>query len=635
MMIRTIMILAALLTFGRQAQSQSKRAMRDYEKAQMELRDRNFSQALDHLYEAIDHSPDFVEPYLLIAQIYSKRQQNDSALAVLQRARPHGLPYYALYTLGKLLINSGKYAEAEDVLMEYRAHPRASNEFRQRADKLLQNVRFAQQAVLDSVPFDPQNLGPQVNTPHMEYFPSIVGDGNMLVYTHRQMEGPPDKLDEDFWVSYRDSVGAPWQKGHRMQGFLNSPENEGAQSITADGQVIFFAACNRREGLGSCDIYVSLLQEDGNWGPPHNLGRRINSALWESQPSISADGKTLYFVRGKTGRSKEMDIYYSRLTRDGWTPAAPLPGAVNTPGQETSPFIHFDDQHLYFSSNTHPGMGDLDFFVSTRQPDGSWGEPKNMGYPINTQAEEFSLIVAPDGVTGYFSSDAMETTRGRLDLYSFQLPAQRQAKPVAYLRGVVVNKKTQAPLQAQISFVNLADSSHQFSRSSTAKGRFYAVLPVEEVYALSIAKQGYLFYSRHFSLSDSNRRKARQLRVELVPIEAGQKVKLENVFFDFDSYTLDQRSYAELNKVAQFLQQNPSVKAVLEGHTDSQGSAAYNQKLSEKRARAVYKYLINKGLNPERLKYEGHGATQPVATNETEKGRALNRRTELRIEAYK
>ncbi|MDR9373945.1 MAG: OmpA family protein [Schleiferiaceae bacterium] len=635
MMIRMILLLAVLVTFGRQAEAQNRRAKRNYEKAQKDMRAKNYTDALGHLYESIEHSPEYVAPYLLMARIYGERRQRDSAAAVLKRARPHGLPYYALFTLGKLLIGTGEYGEAEEVLQQYREHPQSSQRYREEAQRMLEKVGFAREAVKNPVPYEPQNLGPEVNTPHMEYFPSVVGDGNTLVYTHRQMEGPRDKRDEDFWITQRDSAGAPWRKGHRMQGYLNSAGNEGAQTITADGQVIFFAGCNRPDGLGSCDIYVSIRQENGDWGRPHNLGKRINSGLWESQPSISADGKTLYFVRGKTSRDKAMDIYYSRLKEGRWTPAAKLPGAVNTPGQETSPFIHFDDQHLYFSSNTHPGMGDLDFFVSTRQADGSWGEPKNLGYPINTAAEEFSLVVAPNGTTGYFSSDALESTQGMLDLYSFQLPAERRAKPVAYLQGQVVNQKTQAPLQARISFVNLRDSTHQFSRTSTRQGQFYAVLPVEEVYALSIAKEGYLFYSRYFTLSDSNRRQARRLKVELVPIEAGQKVKLENVFFAFDSYELESRSYAELNKVAQFLKQNKAVFAVLEGHTDSEGSAAYNKELSQQRAKAVYEYLIAQGVNPERLKYEGYGASQPVASNDTEEGRALNRRTELRIEAYK
>lgn len=627
-------ILALILLMSSTGLSQSNRAERKFQRAREAVRDNDYEDALKHLHKAIEDSPKYMEARLFLADLYQKMEKPDSAAAVYVRAEEYGLPYYAWYKYGKMLLATARYEKAEKVLQRYAQHPKARSRYAGEVQRWIKSAQFAQEAKKDPVPYDPENLGKAVNTDQMEYFPSISANGTMLVFTHRKMQGAQQELDEDFWYTRRDSVGAEWQEARRLPGKLNSPGNEGAQTITADGEVIFFAACKRPNGYGSCDIFASFRQPDDSWGKARNLGKAINSKLWESQPSISPDGQTLYFVRGKSSYDKELNIYYSRFTKNGWTQARPVPGKVNTSGQETSPFIHFDDQHLYFSSNGHPGMGDLDFFVSTRQADGSWGDPHNLGYPINTPAQEFSLIVAPDGETGYFSSNALESTLGMLDLYSFELPEESRSEAIAYLKGRVVNKKNQEPLQAMISFINLQDSARQFVKSSTRQGKFYAVLPVEEEYALSIAKKGFLFYSRHFQLQEKNQEKAREMRVELIPIEKDQQVKLENVFFEFDSYKLQKRSYPELDKVVEFLEANPGVMARLEGHTDNQGNDSYNKTLSENRAKTVYQYLVDQGIDARRLGYRGYGADQPIASNETEKGRAQNRRTEMIITEY-
>ena len=384
--------------------------------------------------------------------------------------------------------------------------------------------------------------------------------------------------------------------------------------------------------MGSCDIYASFLQKDGSWSEAVNLGPKINSVMWESQPSISSDGKTLYFVRGRSGNSQNIDIYYSTLDDQGrFSEAQPIKGKVNTPAQEQSPYIHFDNQHLYFSSNGHPGMGGQDFFVSERQPDGSWGEPKNLGYPINTPKEEFSLIVAPDGKTGYFSSDGLSDNIGSTDLYSFTLPEESQARQIAYIEGVVSNQKTKEKLDAHLIFSRLDSNTIALEENTKGDGYYFTVLPSGIDYALTIEKPGFLFYSKNFSLSQVNADKAYRLDVELIPIEADKRVKLENVFFAYDSYKILPTSYPELDQIVNFLKDNPTVKVRLEGHTDNQGGAAYNKTLSLNRAKAVVSYLKEKGIESSRMEADGFGAEKPVASNDTEEGRALNRRTELVI----
>lgn len=626
---RFLLFLFLLLMGSASAEAQNKRAQKDYQKGREHVREEAWQEAVEDLRDALQEDPSFSEAYLLLADVYLRLQLPDSALAVYERALPFHPPYFMHYYHGQLLYQQGQYAQAEEALRRYQQHPRANPKYSDEIDRILRSCSFARQAEANPQPYAPQNLGAAVNSEEMEYFPSISADGLTLVFTHRKLSG--QKRDEDFWITQRDSLKAPWQKAKVMGGFLNTDQNEGAQTLSADGQVLFFAACQRPDGLGSCDIYASFRQRDGRWGKAINLGPQVNSPRWESQPSISADGRTLFFVRGDNSFDRNLDLYYSEFNGRSWSKARKVPGEVNTQRQETSPYLHFDGRSLYFSSNGHPGMGDLDFFVARKQADGTWGEVENLGYPINTRAQEFSLIVGPDGETGFFSSDALESGLGQLDLYSFSLPLDRRARAVAYLRGKVIDRETRQPVPSRLQFEDVRDSSNRWVQGTNRGGQFYAVLPARADYALSIAEPGYLFYSRNFRLAKQGAEDALYLEVELIPIAAGEKVKLENVFFAFDSYQLKPESTAELQMVLRFLRQNPQVSIVLEGHTDNQGSAAYNEKLSQQRARAVYDYLQEAGIAADRLAYEGYGASQPVADNATEEGRALNRRTVLRI----
>jgi outer membrane protein OmpA-like peptidoglycan-associated protein len=588
-----------------------------------------YQDALKEIDDAIDASPEFVDAWLFKADILNQLGHPEQALECYEMAQNFEAPYFLNLFQGRQLYNMQRYAEAIPFLESYQAEPRASTKYIKEARQIIESAKFAIEALKTEIIYNPINLGPAVNTDNLDYFPSISADGNTLVFTHRKLEG--QKLDEDFWYTERDSANAPWSKAQMIPGRLNSPGNEGAQSISSDGKIIFFAACERPDGAGSCDIYASFLQKNGIWTKAVNLGPAINSAMWESQPSISSDSKTLYFVRGRSGSDPNMNIYYSEYNKGRWSKAKTVPGDINTIKQETSPYIHFDNEHLYFSSSGHPGMGDLDFFVSTRKPDGTWGEPKNLGHPINTQFQEFSLIVAPDGKTGFFSSDALEGGMGKLDLYEFQLPEAAQALAIAYLKGRVINIETRAPVPSSLDFFNLEDSTKLLSRNTNKEAEFYAVLPVGSDYGLSIAQPGYLFFSMNFALSTKNREEALELLLELEPIKAGQSVTLENVFFEYDSFEISKRSDQEILKVFEFLNLNPNLRVQLEGHTDNQGGLSHNQLLSTNRAQAVKDRLIKLGIAPDRLRSSGYGATKPIGSNADEKGRAINRRTEMRI----
>lgn len=613
--------------------AQSKKAVNLLVKARQDAAENDMEGALKKLEKALEDSPDYIDALLFTADIYRNMGDREKSLSYYEKAMQYDPPYYVNLFYGEALFEAERYAEAKSAFEAYARDPRANSKYLEKVDHYIRSCDFAIPATADPKPYNPKNMGDQVNSEDMEYFPSISADGNTLVFTHRAMEG--ERKDEDFYVTKRDTATGEWTKAQSLKGFLNTELNEGAQAITSNERIIYFAACERREGFGSCDIYASFYEGNGMWSKPVNLGDSVNTRMWESQPSISSDGRTLYFVRGSSSLAKNIDIWYAELRPDGrWGQAKRLRGKVNTDMQETSPFIHFDDQSLYFSSNGHPGMGDLDFFVSRRQADGSWGEPQNLGYPINGSGQEFSLIVAPDGKTGYFSSDNLENGQGLLDLYSFELPEESRAIEIAYVKGKVTNKKTGEPVSATIEFYDLENGERVLDERSGKDGNYFSVLTGNADYALNIRKTGFLFYSRNFSLATETADRAFVLNVELIPIEVGEKVKLENVFFALDSYELDDRSYAELNKVADFLNENPTVEISLEGHTDNQGTSAYNLTLSDNRAKAVLEYLVEKGISKDRLTSKGYGDTQPVASNDTKEGRRLNRRTELKITAY-
>ncbi|MDX5324700.1 MAG: OmpA family protein [Bacteroidota bacterium] len=624
-----LLLSAFILLFAQGACAQSKRSLQWFESARLELRDDNYHEARVYLDKAIERDPDFINALELRGDLNSAEERYEEAENDYNQALNQGGKSHLYYKLGVVQMKNLHYTQARESFAQYlRSDRKTPGIERLIQDKLMKNIDFAEGALQDQVAFDPKNLGEAVNQQDMQYFPSISGDGKTLVYTSRNYEGPYS--NEDFFITTRNDSGE-WSEAERMKGFLNSPGNEGAQSLSADGKLIIFAACERRDSRGSCDLYYSFDTGEGVWSEPRNIGDSINSRAWESQPSLSADGRTLYFVRGIDARTQNIDIYYSELHPDGyWKKAQRLPGKVNTPFKEESPFIHFDGRSLYFGSDGHPGMGGSDLFVSRKQEDGTWGEPENLGYPINTPKSEFSLIVDPDGRTGYFASDR-DGEKGYMDLFMFELPLSVRATPVAWVKGVITDRKTGKPLKAELQFLDLANGDLFTKTESDVNGVYFAVLPVDADYALNISKPGYLFHSENFSLIQQPENRAFPLDVKLSPIQKDVKVKLNNVFFATDSYELRPESKVELNKVVEFLDLNPNVIVEVQGHTDNEGSSAYNLQLSKKRAASVVDYLKSQGIASARMKSAGFGDTQPVATNETEEGRQANRRTEMKI----
>jgi outer membrane protein OmpA-like peptidoglycan-associated protein len=471
--------------------------------------------------------------------------------------------------------------------------------------------------------FAPKNVGDAINSSESEYFPSMPIDGKLLVYTRRV-----NNFNEDFFGS--EKVGANWDKAVRLPGSINTQQNEGAQNISQDGEWLVFTGCNRPDGAGSCDLYISYKTVDG-WSPAFNLGNKINSDQWESQPSLSPDKRDLYFSSRRFGGLGGSDIYVAHLLPNGkWSTPENLGLGINTSGDEYSPFIHADNNTLYFTSTGLQGYGNEDLFVTRKGTDGKWSTPENLGYPINTIEHEGTLFIGADGKTAYYASDRSDS-KGGLDIYSFELREDVRPARTLWIKGKVFDKKTSAGLPSSVELIDLT-SKRTISKVQTDEtGNYLITLPVGKDYAFNVNRKGYLFYSDNYSLKNKAADSTYQKDIPLQPIEVEAAVVLRNLFFDTKKYDIKPQSEVELDKVVQFLQDNPTVKIQIEGHTDNVGTATDNQKLSTARAISVVNYLVVSGIKGDRLVAKGFGASKPVADNKTEEGRAQNRRTELKV----
>lgn len=475
----------------------------------------------------------------------------------------------------------------------------------------------------------PKRLSDSINTYADEYWPSITADDSTLIFN--RLIGTGYFKQEDFYYSTKDSLGN-WRKALPIDA-LNTDGNEGAQSISANGRFMVFTACGRRDGLGSCDLYYSI--KIGNqWLPARNMGATINTRFWEAQPSISADGKTLYFVSNRPNGKGGMDIWRSELlsiSDEGtllWSEPENI--NINTQKNEMSPFIHSDNKTLYFSSQSYENLGGLDIFMCKKDSIG-FSDPKNLGAPINTEKDEMGFIVNAQGTTAYFSSDKNQNNK---DIYSFLLPEKLRPNKVLYIKGKVSQEQNKTPLLAQLQLQNLSDQTDNYQTfTDIESGEYLLCISTGKQWRLTVQSEGFLFYSETIDLRkiDSLHH---QKNIELSAIKYGAKIQLHSIFFDTDKATLKPESLAELQDIKILLEQHPKLKIELSGHTDSQGNNAYNMLLSEKRANAVFAWLVEQGISSDRLSVKGYGTTRPIATNETAQGRKQNRRTELKVVDY-
>lgn len=579
--------------------------------------------AFAKLKESLQRDSLYIDAWMLLADIREQNDQYREALTIYKKVNQinesFAIPYYKMAYAALL---NGEYELALSQIETYK-QKQGKEIDPQKVQRVLRIATFGSNAIKNPVPYDPKNLGPNVNSPLNDYFPGVTADGQTLIFT-RLIDGN----NEEFFISKNE--GNVWGAARNMGNPVNTPQNEGTISLSSDGQYIFFTGCNRPDGEGSCDLYFSALDGD-TWRKPQNLGFPINTRAWDSQPSVSFDGKTLYFSSSRPGGIGESDLWYSTYSKGKWSAPINLGPEINTTGSEQAPFIAKDDQTLYFISDGHDGMGGMDIFMSRRQPDGLWGKAINLGYPINTHQEEMCISISADGETAYIASQRPEGLGG-LDIYAFNLYKEARPKKVAFVSGVVYDAKSLKKLQARIELIDLETGKPVIESSSNKlTGNFLFCLTGNKNYALNVSKEGYLFYSENFSLQEQSVDKPLFIDVPLNPIIAGEKMVLRNVFYDIDKFDLKPESKVELDKVVALLKQNAAMRIEIGGHTDNTGLKQRNIELSNNRAKSVVDYLIAQGIAAQRLSYKGYADNQPIADNKTEEGRKLNRRTEFKI----
>lgn len=589
-----------------------------------------YDEALSEIKKALKVDKDHIESWLLSGDIYALRGERELAIDSYRTAILIDSNFFipAYYILANLLFDQQHYEESLIYYRKYSVYPNIRNAERKRVDKNIVTAEFRIKSMKDTVPFNPENLGYNVNTSGYEFVNHISADRQFLYFTRRMTTG--DRRDEEFYFSM-NSGDTSWLPARDVGSPINTLRDEGAMTVSPDGQYLFFSGCNSPDGYGSCDLYVSRFTGDG-WGEPENLGPVVNTVGWESQPSFSSDGKTLYFVSNRPGGYGSSDIWITRLSDKGrWSEPYNAGEVINTPEAERGPFIHPDGITLYFSSKGHTGMGQGDLFWS-RFEQGKWSEPVNLGYPINTSEDEVTLIVDNIGDYAYYSS-AKAGGNGLQDIYRFKLPEQAQPKKVSYVKGVVYDSLTGKPLSARVRLLDPVSGDTLISSNSNAyDGEYLLVLPSGRNYALNVDRKGYLFYSARIEFeTDKDYIDPYRKDIPLKQLRQGETVILQNIFFATDSFNLLPESKAELDYLVGLMEKNPALKIQINGHTDNTGDEDYNNVLSEKRAGSVVSYLLRAGIRSDRMKFKGFGASKPIADNETEQGRSLNRRTEMII----
>jgi outer membrane protein OmpA-like peptidoglycan-associated protein/tetratricopeptide (TPR) repeat protein len=613
----------------------NKKALSVYVQAMEKANDRDFQGSIELLNQCISIEPKYADAFLSLGGVYGQLKNYKSSTENYEKAfaidsnytNEYKLPYsinlagqgrfqQALNTINSLL-NSKKISPATMRAAEYR---KKTFQFA---------VEYAANHSNSSYQFTPVNLGDSINTSSSEYYPSITINDSLFVFTRRGAG-----IREDF-VESTILPNHEYSKSKTISGSINEEPSKGAINISQDGDWLIFAGNFPSTGLGNFDLYISYQTPQG-WSEPINLGPQINTEFWESSPSLSSDKNTLYFSSDRPGGYGGKDLYVShRLPNGKWTEALNMGSSVNTTGDELAPFIHADNNTLYYTSDGLPGYGGSDLFVMRRKyapysHQDQWNSPENLGYPINTIENDGSLFIASNGVDAFYSSDRADS-RGGLDLYRFELRPDIRPARTLYVRGTVFNKKNNKGIPATVELIDNSTGQLSSKVQTDERGDYLITLPVGKDYVFNVNRKGYLFYSDNFLLSQRAPDSTYEKDIPLQPIEVNASIVLKNIFFETNKFQLDPKSQAELDKIIQLLTDNPTLKIEISGHTDNVGKPSDNLSLSNNRAKSVVTYLIGKGIVSQRLVAKGYGETKPVAGNTTEEGRAKNRRTELKV----
>lgn len=636
-----------------------KKLIKSFQKGVQLLNDGKMNEAEVIFAKIIDEEPEFTEAWVASSEInYSKyksakdpKSQNNyysryvKCLESVAKLCPSYQNYEVCYTLGKIFFSHDKLDVAKTYLKTYIDNGKKGTKYYTDAESTYHYIEQYLNLIENPVPFEPV-IVEGVSSAYDDYLPLISPDGSLALFTKAYMKKEinsiyGDRFVEEFTVSKAsDDKGLIFSPGEPLPYPFNSGKNQGAASISIDNKTLFITICEFvSRDYDNCDIYMSTRVGDG-WSELKSLGPNINGVkTWESQPSISADGKTLYFASiresniGFDPDNPTSDIYYSTKDEKGnWTKARNLGPKINTPGNEKSPFIHSDSQTLYFSSDGHLGIGGYDIFFSKFRDD-DWTKPVNIGYPINTKNNDLGFVVNTQGTKAYFASNKLNG-KGGWDIYAIDLYKEARPEKVFLVKGQLVDDNGYALSDAKLEVKNTRTEEVSEGVVDAETGHYAVAVTAKnenDDFLMVVKKEDYSFSSTLIEPTEETFEKPIEVNFEVKPIEAGKSVQINDIYYATASYEINQKSYAVLNEFAEFLKSNPTVKVEIRGHTDNIGSAQTNITLSNRRAQAVYDYLLSKGVPKANVSYKGYGPNMPIADNRTEAGRAKNRRTEFYI----
>lgn len=579
------------------------------------------------------------------------------AEAMFKTALEHCSDYHAncTYYLGVIKYNQNEADAAIAYFKQFLAYEhKEASRYSDDHDKKIQDVKIAlaqmendQKLMSEKVPFNPVMVD-NVCTGAGEYFPMISPDNELMFYTRKldrkNLGDMVSHVVEEFTFSQRPEMDAKFDGGKPFSKPFNdgSFASYGAATMSVDNKEMIMCACKNEPVNGrdymNCDLYTTEFKrtgEGGNdfqWTPLENMGPDINTNTgWEAQPTLSADGNTLFYTALRPDTEQE-DIYVAKRGADGsWGAGVPLT-ILNTPGKDKSPFLHQDSETLYFvssSTETRKGVGGLDIFIS-RMKNGEWSEPKNIGYPINSASDEIGVFVSTDGKLAYFSS----RVGGDWNIYQFELYPEARPQAVAMVKGQLKDEKGKPISDATIE-VAYADGVVEKVKVNGDDGKYAAIVKTSKAQdvMVSVKKEGHAFESKLIVKEDLAEKKViRNNELTVRPLKEGDAYTINNILFETSSFDLNDKSRFILKEFARFLTENPTITIMIQGHTDDVGDDKKNLILSESRAKEVKSYLISLGVESKRLSAKGFGETKPKVPNEDYNSRAINRRTDFLIQ---
>ncbi|OQY02776.1 MAG: hypothetical protein B6I20_06510 [Bacteroidetes bacterium 4572_117] len=608
------------------------------------------------LEKAIKIEPGFADAYYKLADIFYKQAtklSNDinnlkRVESYYNKAEQYFLKvvelcpsfnyYSSYYYLGDFYYSSRNFEKAGFFLHTFLDYNKESRDIVNKASAMIKNVDYYMELINNPVQFNPSPLQ-NVCTPDDEYLPLISPDGEILFFSVRTISSS-DKPEEKLKFSKRlsaDSSDLVYSRGEPMGVPFNDGRNQGGASITIDNNHIFITICEYERtnytSYKNCDIFTSDKVNE-KWSYLKRMNSRINGlSTFEGMPSITADGKTLFFSSSREGGYGGLDIYKSEKEANGsWGKAQNLGPVINTEGDEKTPFIHSDRQTLYFSTNGIFGLGGYDVFYSQYEGRGQWSEPKNMGYPINTNNDELGMIVSTNGKRVFFSSRAFNEDNN-WDIYFAELYKEARPKKVLFVKGKLYDEKGNKVTKARIELKSMQTDELTEGLVDENSGNYAVAVTVgdDEKFIMTATRDGFVFNSVYIDPNDEKFEPPTTVDFTMEKIKKGKFFALKNVNFSTGSYELDSVCRAELNYLVEFLKQKHKLGISLYGHTDDRGSDAFNAQLSILRSEAVRDYLLSKGVDRQRITCKGFGKKKPMVSNKTNFGKALNRRVEFMI----